>query len=454
LDKNKNTILIVDDENSIVNSLTRLLRREGFHTISAASGHEGLELLKNMETPVALIISDQRMPEMTGDQFLEEAKELAPQALRFLLTGHADMDALIAAINKGQVHRYIAKPWNDKDFVIQVGQAIELFNLVQENKSLQELTQRQNQELLSLNRQLEKKVTERGRVLLKAHEELKTTLLDGFRLIISVVEMLNPSFGEYLNHVSVLSERVGREMGLDKDMRSQIKLAGMFHDIGLIGMPESLLIKDKTEMDPDEYQLYVQHPYLIAICFESTPQLAQISKIIISHHENIDGSGYPNGLKGEEIPIGSRIIKAVSDYCRIVDTWPTDPSKIHQEATKRYGSDIMGQLTATESEALLKEVATAILIKGSGSRYDVTVVETFERVLSALQSEPQKKTKLVINDLKEGMILAEAIVLKDGESIMNKGIRLNQRLIGSLEKLLSYGRVLDQISVFTEDNVS
>ena len=451
--KDKEIILVVDDENSIVNSLTRLLRREGFHPISAISGHEGLELLKKIETPVALIISDQRMPEMTGDQFLEKAKELAPEALRFLLTGHADMDTLIAAINKGQVHRYIAKPWNDKDIVMQVSQAIEHFNIIKENKSLHELAHRQNQELINLNRQLEKKVTERGRVLLKAHEELKTTLLDGFRLIISVVEMLNPSFGEYLNHVSVLSERVGRDMGLDKDMRSQIKLAGMFHDIGLVGMPESLLIKDKTEMDPDEYQLYIQHPYLMAICFESTPQLAQISKIIISHHENVDGSGYPNGLKGEEIPIGSRIIAAVSDYCRIVDTWPTDPSQIHQKVTKRYGSDMMDQLTATESEALLKEVATAILIKGSGRRYDVTVIKSLERVLTMLQSEPPKPTKLALNDLKEGMILAEAILLKNGESIMNKGIRLNQRLIESLEKLLSYGRISDQVSVFTENNV-
>lgn len=448
--KDKDIILVVDDENSIVNSLTRLLRREGFHPISATSGHEGLELLKKMETPVALIISDQRMPEMTGDQFLEKAKELAPEALRFLLTGHADMDTLIAAINKGQVHRYIAKPWNDKDIVMQVSQAIEHFNIIKENKSLHELTRRQNQELASLNHQLEKKVAERGRVLLKAHEELKTTLLDGFRLIISMVEMLNPSFGEYLNHVSVLSKRVGQDMGLDQDACSQIELAGMFHDIGLIGMPESLLIKDKTEMDHDEYQLYIQHPYLLAICFESTPLLAQISKIIMSHHENFDGSGYPIGLTGEEIPIGARILAAVSDYCRIVDTWPTDPSEIRQKATKRYGNDVADQLIATESEALLKEVATAVLAKGTRNRYDETVIESLERVLTTFQTEPPKPTKLTIHDLKEGMILAEAVLLKDGKSIMSKGIRLSQRLIESLEKLHSHGRIDDSISVIFE----
>jgi response regulator RpfG family c-di-GMP phosphodiesterase len=448
--QDKANILIVDDEDSIINSLTRLLRREGFHPIPATSGAEALDLLKNIETPVALIISDQRMPEMTGDQFLEQAKELVPDAWRYLLTGYADMDALIAAINRGQVHRYIAKPWNDEDIVMQVTQAVEHFKIVKENKSLQELTRQQNKELTNLNRQLEKKVSERSRILLKTHEELKTTLLDSFRMIISVIEMLNPSFGEYLNHVSELSKSVGQDMGLDQDMCTQIELAGLFHDIGLIGMPEALLTKDKTEMDPDEHTLYIQHPYLLSICFESTPQLAQVSRIILSHHENVDGSGYPNGLEGKDIPIGGRIIAAVSDYCRIIDTWPTDPPKIREKAGKRYGCDVVDQLNATESEALLEELATAVLAKGASSRYDVAVIESLERVLTALQTNPTKTTKLTIDDLKEGMILAEAVLLKDGKSIMSKGIRLNQRLIETLQKLLSHGRIDGRFAIISE----
>jgi response regulator RpfG family c-di-GMP phosphodiesterase len=448
--QNEENILIVDDEDSIINSLTRLLRREGFHPISATSGLKALDLLKTIETPVALIISDQRMPEMTGDQFLEKAKELAPDAWRFLLTGYADMDALIAAINRGQIHRYIAKPWNDEDIVMQVKQAVEHFKIVRENKSLQKLTHQQNQELTNLNRQREKKINERSRILLKAHEELKTSLMDGFRMIISIVEMLNPSFGEYLTHVSELSKSVGQDMGLDQDICSHIELAGLFHDIGLIGMPESLLIKDKTEMDPDEYKLYTQHPYLLAICFESTPQLAKVSEIILSHHENIDGGGYPNGLEGKAIPMGSRILAAVSDYCRIIDTWPTDPAKIREKAGKRYGDDVVDQLNATESEALLEELAAAVLAKGANSRYDVAVIESLERVLIALQTNPTKATKLTIDDLKEGMILAEAVLLKEGKSIMSKGIRLNQRLIESLQKLLGHGRIDNRVSIISE----
>lgn len=443
----RNLILVVDDESSIRNSIIRLLRRESLHPIAAESGPKGLELLKSTEEPVALIISDQCMPDMTGDQFLEQAKELAPKAMRFLLTGHADMDDLISALNRGQVHRYIAKPWNDEDLVNQVGQAIEHFEMVNENETLLELTHRQNEELTQLNRQLEKKVTERGRVLLKTHEELKSTLMSSFRLIISVVEMINPFLGEYLIHVGSLARKVAWEMGLDKEAVYQVELAGMFHDIGLIGMPESMLNKEKSEMDSDEYRLYVQHPLLIAICFESIPQLSEISNIIMNHHENYDGSGYPNGKKGENIPIGGRILAVVSDYCRIIDTWPTDPDEIKQKAVKRYGNELADQFTATESEELLEEVALAVLAQGTGSRYDSTVIESLERALTAALSSPPKLNNLHINDLKDGMVLAEAVFLKDGKSIMSKGIRLSQKLIESLQKLHKHDRISNYVSV-------
>lgn len=434
-------ILVVDDEPSVINTLTRLLRREKFQPISASNGPEGLELLEKNKDSVALIISDQRMPEMSGDQFLEKAAELAPRAMRFLLTGYADTDVLIAALNRGKVHRYIAKPWNDEDLVIQVGQAINYFEMAKENEALIELTRRQNEQLTDLNRQLEKKVAERSRVLLKAHEDMKTTLMDGFRLIISVVEMLNPALGDYLIHVGTMCRQVAQDMGLDREVVYQVELAGMFHDIGLIGMPESLLSKDKKEMDPDEYRLYIQHPLLIAICFESAPQLQEISQMIMTHHENFDGTGYPNGLSGEMIPLGGRILAAVSDYCRIIDTWPTAPEEIRKKAVKRYGNEFADQLPDLDSESLIKEVAAAVLALGAGGRYDFRVIEALDRSLKTAPTNSTDQTRLAIDDLKEGMVLAEAVLLKDGKSIMSKGIRLSQRLIESLEKLHTHDRI-------------
>ena len=145
--EHKHTILFVDDEVSITKALQRLFRKEGYHILTASSGQEGLELLKKVEEPVSLIVSDQRMPHMTGLQFLEKAKGVFPDAIRFLLTGYSDMNAIVDAVNKGEIHRYLTKPWNDDDLLIQVRQSLEQFELAMENRRLRVLTYKQNKGL-------------------------------------------------------------------------------------------------------------------------------------------------------------------------------------------------------------------------------------------------------------------------------------------------------------------
>ena len=117
--KYKHSLLIVDDEESILKSLRRLFRNEDFDISIATSGFEGLKQIREAEMPFSLIISDQRMPEMTGSQFLAEAREILPDAMRVILTGYADMESIIAAINDGGIHRYLTKPWKDEELLLQ-----------------------------------------------------------------------------------------------------------------------------------------------------------------------------------------------------------------------------------------------------------------------------------------------------------------------------------------------
>ena len=142
--KYKHTLMFVDDERAITKALHRLFRKDGYHILTASSGMEGLELLEKAKNPISLIISDQRMPQMNGAQFLERAKKIFPDAIRFLLTGYSDMDAVVDAVNKGEIHRYLTKPWNDDDLLLQVRQSLEQFELLVENRRLLKLTNRQN----------------------------------------------------------------------------------------------------------------------------------------------------------------------------------------------------------------------------------------------------------------------------------------------------------------------
>lgn len=118
--KYQHAILLLDDEKSITSALQRLFHRENYRILTASSGQEAIALMKQQERPISLIISDQRMPGMNGSQFLEVARSLSPNTIRFLLTGYSDMEAIVDAVNKGEIHRYLTKPWNDRDLVLQV----------------------------------------------------------------------------------------------------------------------------------------------------------------------------------------------------------------------------------------------------------------------------------------------------------------------------------------------
>ena len=248
--KQQQAILLVDDEASILKAINRLLRNEGYIIKTATSGAEALQSIRAGDVPVALIISDQRMPEMSGAQFLEQAKCLAPDAIRFLLTGYSDMTAVVEAVNKGEIHRYLTKPWNDDELLQAVRQALDHGRLILENRRLLELTQQQNAELNELNRGLENKVRERTIEIQQKHDQLielnarlEQGLMDTIRFMSSLIETLNPRLGAYMRRTSEQAKRVAEEMGLAGEELKQVEIAGLVHDVGLIGDPGSLLGK-------------------------------------------------------------------------------------------------------------------------------------------------------------------------------------------------------------------
>ncbi len=130
----KHTVLCVDDEINILNSLKRLLRNENYQLLTAESGEEGLNILKKHE--VHLLISDQRMPEMSGIEFLSKVKNLYSEVIRIILTGYTEVNAITDAINQGHVYKFFIKPWDDKQLKLEILKALEQFDLIQENKKL------------------------------------------------------------------------------------------------------------------------------------------------------------------------------------------------------------------------------------------------------------------------------------------------------------------------------
>ncbi len=353
--KYRHSILLIDDEAAILDIMTMMLADEGYDLHTAGSAAEGLKILK--ESPnFSLIISDHMMPGMTGVQFFAQAREICPAALRVLLTGYTDMDAMIDAINSGGIHLYLTKPWQRDELLYSINQMLSKAELIIENRRLDELVKKQNEELLELNKNLEEKVRIKTRHLDQRADELKTSyektrlILSGTVLAMSkIVESRDPYTAGHEQQVSEIAGLIAQKMSLSDDQVEAIRIAGSLHDIGKIGVPAEILTKPGrlSWLEMEMIKTHTQNAYDILKTIEFPYPIAQI---ILQHHERMDGSGYPQGLKGEDILLAARII-AVADVLEAMS------------AHRPY------------RPALGMEAAMDEIVKNRGAIYDQNVVD-------------------------------------------------------------------------------
>ena len=458
--KYKHTLLFVDDEVAITKALKRLFRQEKHRILTATSGSEGLEIIKNGNEQISLIVSDQRMPQMSGAEFLEKSKQIVPDAIRFLLTGYSDMDAVIDAVNRGEINRYLTKPWNDDDLILQVRQALEQVELIKDNERLKKLTEEQNRKLSEMNAGLENKVRERTLEVIRKHEalieankKLEEGFMDTIRLLSSLVDTINPMLGKYMRHTARLSRSVAEKLSLGEEAMNQIEIAALFHDIGLLGMPNKLLDRPEHKLKGNDFKLYSQHPVFAAISFEVNEKLAAAAEIILHHHERMDGMGYPNGLTGQAIPIGARVISPASIFSKITECWPKDPKRIVAKAADYLGRTAAVNLKVDEPQIMLDKIAKKVLLIGGQRLYDTKVVEV---ILEVYQEALQKKlggtlAKRKVSDLEPGMILMQDLRIISGQLMMVKGAVMTPSSIKTIRKFSEKKMMTENISILIKD---
>lgn len=447
------TLLLVDDEASIVNALKRLFRKEGYTILTAESGEQALTVLKQVTTPVSLIISDQRMPGMSGAQFLEQSMAIFPDTIRFLLTGYSDLDAVVYAVNKGKIHRYLTKPWNDAEILLLVRDALATVELRLENIRLTELTREQNIRLEELNKSLEEKVKERtwalkyqNKILQSLNSGLEKSLMETIRLLRSLVESSNPNLGIYMKNVAQTARHIAVEAGLDEAEQNKVEMAGLVHDIGLLGMPEAVLEKDERSMTSDELEAYRHHPVIAALSLSSVEGLKDIAEMVGSHHENLDGTGFPEGLMGDAICQGSRILAVAADYCTILYLWPRKVKPLFYIARRYLDSETLSEIEINEPSLIRKSIAEKIISQGSGRRYDGAIVR---HLFTTIGCNPDERVvnHVPFNLLKPGMILEKDLRLNDGRLLITRGTTLMEGALKSIMSIGSRGLIEDLISV-------
>ena len=316
----KYKILLVDDEENNLMLLYRTLRGK-YDIVKTTSPLDAIELMKTQT--FHLILSDHKMPEMDGVELLKHVYENYPETVRILVTAFSDISILIGSINDAKIYRYIKKPFNPTELELVVDAGLEYFQLKKDNE-----------------------------VLINDLKELFTGTIK------AIIEALDAKDSYTVTYYSL---KLAEKIGLSPVEHGRIELAGLLHDIGMIGVSDDVLLKTErlTEYEFNEIKSHVNHGVRI---LEDIKQLKDVITIIKYHHEHFDGNGYPYGIKGEEIPISSRIIAIADAYDGMV-------------SNRAY------------RQAMQPEAALNVLENLAGKQFDPQLVQAFKEILPIMLEE-------------------------------------------------------------------
>ena len=322
-EETKYKILLVDDEEDNLMLLYRTLRGK-YELTKTTQPSEAIELLKN--NFYHLVISDHKMPDMDGVELLKFVNTQYPDTVKILLTAYSDASILIDAINSAKIYRYIKKPFVPDELIMIVEASLEYFQLKKDNERL---------------------IT-----------DLKELFSGTVRAIIEALDAKDSYTLGRSRRVTYYSVKIAEKLGLDNSELGKIELAGLLHDIGMIGVTDKILSKiDK--LTPEEYEEIKKHVTYSVKILEDIKQLKDVVEIIKHHHEHYSGNGYPDGLKGEEIPLGSRIIAIADAFDGMLSNRAYRP-------------------------ALTKQQAFDIICENKNEQFDSKLITVFQEVLDEI----------------------------------------------------------------------
>lgn len=399
----KLTVLCVDDEVNILKSMKRLLYKQNYQLLLADSGAKALELMKQHD--VHLILSDMKMPIMSGAEFLEKVAISSPDTYRVLLTGYSDIESTIDAVNKGKIHRYLQKPWDNEEVIQIVEEGLDRIRLKNENAQLQALVKEQNKQLKEMNHSLEEKVNLRTKQIQTAIKKIERNNNATQKVLYNLIS-INPNLnGDFANSVSLLARQIAEKLSLPKQQVSNISFAALIGEIGLLGLDTAVYSKPYRELNSIQQQEYFDQIKIAKLVLAPATHLTEVSDIISYQFEYLNGSG-PNKLFDEQIPIGAKILSVARDY------W-------------RYS---MGRITSVrmDNKAVFEEMQ-----KFLGTLYDETVLNVLLENDDIISQKFLENT-IATQELKPGMILKYSLFNRTHILLLPEGHVFSEETISKL----------------------
>jgi response regulator RpfG family c-di-GMP phosphodiesterase len=357
------------------------------------------------------------MPEMSGAEFLATVRKRWPQTVRILLTGYSDVDSTVAAINAGQIARYVSKPWNDAEMLLIAREALERKHLQDEKLRLDAIVLERNEQLNALNATLEKKVEARTvqlaaalKTVESARANLYRGLLNSVRVFAGVQELRRGALAAHGKRVAERARATAQHLGLKGADLQNVAIASLLHDIGLLSLPDRALDTPFRTLKSPDLEEFLKHPAHGAGLLAMVEPLREAAELVRAHHERFDGMGFPGARRGSEIPLGARVLSVADDFDDLL--------------TGRLMRSPMTPATAMNA-----------LREGRGKRYDPAVVDAYAHLYGQAQAAAApRELVLRCSQLEPGMILARDIIAPDGSMLLVGDYALDADLIDGLVK--------------------
>jgi putative two-component system response regulator len=296
-------LLIVDDEASVINALTRLIKDFSLPLIIESTTEPQIALNWITDQDYDILLTDQRMPIISGLDLIDNARTLRPNIQCLLMSGHTDFDIIVSAINDGHISGFIMKPWNSEDLEHQLQRAIAVKEELENILILKCKPLSSNQDWLNAIEQLE--VSKNGQ------------LLKQIKALSVLIHAKDYDLYEHSLRVSAYSMRLGKVLQVSEENLSKLELASMVHDLGKIAIRDSIHYKPGA-LEAHEYLEMKRHPQIGAEILTTLEIDPYIIQIVEQHHERVDGKGYPKGLSSDDIVLGAKILSVADAYDALI----------------------------------------------------------------------------------------------------------------------------------------